>query len=963
MKHAILAMLLALCISSFGQIQQKGQPYNWNKKSVSNADIPTITTESLNLSTIKAYDEEVDQYKETPYRFGIEREVNINLFEEAKHEVLNKGDKLWTLGVKCPKATSINFLFSDWYIPEGGQLSIWNKNRTEFIGVFTHENNKEYNSFAVGLVHDSEVFIEYYEPYWVEDEAQIRIGTIIHGYRKAINKWEDTEKGVFGNSGSCNMNVNCPDGADWQNEKRGVALILNGGSAWCTGSLINTTAQDGSEYFLTAAHCDATESNWVFYFNHEAAGCSNSTAPTNQSISGATQVASGSASDYHLVRLSANVPSSYDPYYNGWDRSGSAVPSAVGIHHPSGDIKKISFDDDPLTTTSYLSSTSSSSGNHWRVETWERNTTTEGGSSGSPLFDQNHRIIGQLHGGYAACGNTTSDWYGALESSWIGLGTYLDPLGTGALTLDGYDPSGGTQPTCNDGIQNGTETGVDCGGSCNACACSGTEVMVSITFDNYPEETSWSLTQGGSALASGGTYASQADGSTLNIPVCLADGCFDFTINDVYGDGICCSYGNGSYTVSANGSTLVSGGSFTSSETTNFCIGGGPSPTCNDGIQNQGETGVDCGGPCTACTSCNDGIQNQGESGVDCGGPCAACPTCSDGIQNQGETGVDCGGPCSACTSCNDGIQNQGETGVDCGGPCAACPTCSDGIQNGDETGVDCGGSCAPCNTGGCTDTSVDSHDFEANWGIWNDGGSDCRRSANDAAYSFSGSRSARLRDNTSTSVTTTDNLNLSAFEDVTIDFYFYARSMESGEDFWVQYSTNGGSSYTTVASYARGTSFENNSFYSASVDIDGPFSSTTRFRFRCDASGNSDWVYIDDVNITGCSNGNMAPITSEDITESEELVIKDDLSLSELLVYPNPTQGNINVNFELSDNQNVSLLVVDLQGRTIINKIISGTAGMNIHQLETAFLEKGTYLLILNSVNERITERFVVYK
>ncbi len=138
--------------------------------------------------------------------------------------------------------------------------------------------------------------------------------------------------------------------------------------------------------------------------------------------------------------------------------------------------------------------------------------------------------------------------------------------------------------------------------------------------------------------------------------------------------------------------------------------------SCTDGKQNQGETGIDCGGPCPPCTNvatatCSDGIQNQGEEGVDCGGPCSACattndPSCSDGIQNQGEEGVDCGGPCPACEttedpSCSDGIQNQGEEGVDCGGPCPACetqePSCNDGIQNQDEEGVDCGGSCPAC--------------------------------------------------------------------------------------------------------------------------------------------------------------------------------------------------------------------------------------------------------------------------
>ena len=83
--------------------------------------------------------------------------------------------------------------------------------------------------------------------------------------------------------------------------------------------------------------------------------------------------------------------------------------------------------------------------------------------------------------------------------------------------------------------------------------------------------------------------------------------------------------------------------------------------------------------------------------------------TCTDGIMNNGETGVDCGGPnCSPCTTetCTDGIMNNGETGVDCGGPnCSPCTTetCTDGIMNNSETGVDCGGpNCSPCSTGTC---------------------------------------------------------------------------------------------------------------------------------------------------------------------------------------------------------------------------------------------------------------------
>ena len=158
--------------------------------------------------------------------------------------------------------------------------------------------------------------------------------------------------------------------------------------------------------------------------------------------------------------------------------------------------------------------------------------------------------------------------------------------------------------------------------------------------------------------------------------------------------------------------------------------------SCIDGIQNQGETGVDCGGPCAPCGgSCTDGQKNGGETGVDCGGPvCEACsstcndlvqdgdekgvdcggscplpcpPTCSDGVLNQGEEQVDCGGPwCPACAAtCTDGKWNQGESGVDCGGPCPPCtPTCSDSIMNQGETGVDCGGPCPPCGQPTCAD-------------------------------------------------------------------------------------------------------------------------------------------------------------------------------------------------------------------------------------------------------------------
>jgi len=148
-------------------------------------------------------------------------------------------------------------------------------------------------------------------------------------------------------------------------------------------------------------------------------------------------------------------------------------------------------------------------------------------------------------------------------------------------------------PTCDDGIQNGDEIGIDCGGSsCPACPCYGTTVTVTINLDDHPEQTSWSIINTGFAtVASGGTYESLPASSTVTEDFCLADGCYFFTINDTSGDGICCSFGSGSYSVTdENGNILASGGEFGSVENTPFCISGPAWQNCDPIIDLDSET-------------------------------------------------------------------------------------------------------------------------------------------------------------------------------------------------------------------------------------------------------------------------------------------------------------------------------------------------------------------------------------
>lgn len=232
-------------------------------------------------------------------------------------------------------------------------------------------------------------------------------------------------------SGSCNIDVVCPEGNGWEAEIASVAVYSKGGSLACTGAMINDAESSGAPHFLTANHCGVSSSNAasvVAYWNYQSSSCvpgsTSGDGPLTQFSSGATHLVSNSQSDVTLIRLNDLPNPEYGVTYAGWDRSGNAATIAVAIHHPSCDEKRISF----MYDTTAISGFFRSGDTHVRVADWDKGTT-EPGSSGSPLFDQNHRIIGQLHGGSAACGNNLEDYYGRFFKSWTaGLAQYLDPV-------------------------------------------------------------------------------------------------------------------------------------------------------------------------------------------------------------------------------------------------------------------------------------------------------------------------------------------------------------------------------------------------------------------------------------------------------------------------------------------------------------------------------------------------------
>ncbi|MEI7594124.1 MAG: trypsin-like peptidase domain-containing protein [Bacteroidota bacterium] len=432
-----IVLSLGLFLNTNAQVSIGGKPFSFTNNKLS-LEVQKIILPKVDLQALLAEDEIESHYKDIPYRFGIPIDVNLNLQNSGTWENLANGDRIWRLNITSKNALSLNINYDNFYMPEGGKLYIYSADKNSVIGAFTNTNNKTDGKFATGIIPSSSCYLEYYEPASVINQGIINISKVIHGYRDVFSK----NKG-FGSSGSCNNNVNCPEGNDWQTEKRAVAMILTSdNSRICTGSMINNVRQDGTQYFLTANHCLGGETTWIFMFNYESPSCTSADGPTTQTVQGATLKANNSPSDFALLEITEAIPPSYNVHYAGWSSIDIAADSVVGIHHPAGDVKKITFDYGTVSSSNWSSGVANS---HWTIANWE-DGTTEGGSSGSPLFNRDHRIIGQLHGGGASCSSLVDDNYGKFAFSWSTdptnskqLKFWLDPDNTGETTLNGKD--------------------------------------------------------------------------------------------------------------------------------------------------------------------------------------------------------------------------------------------------------------------------------------------------------------------------------------------------------------------------------------------------------------------------------------------------------------------------------------------------------------------------------------------
>ena len=448
-------------IASVPKIQDKGikiksidlqeKINNWNDTNTIN--LPPLDHESLITKAIELE-------KNGVFRFATSRNVSIKPRKNGSW-INRKNTSTWEFKIKSKGAKSLNLTFADFYLPEGASLSIAKDHKNSRPIVFTSVDNDSHGQLWTPLFRTDQLKLKLTSPTHLVAQTQLHLTKINHGFRDAGANFKISSN----TSGSCQIDVICSakDNSDYgpiidiyRDQIESVGAFTLNGIDTCSGALINNTNNDLRPLFLTAEHCGISPSNaasMVVYWNYENSFCreigSNvngriGDGPTTQFNTGAVLRAEYAPTDFALVELDDPVKPEHSPFYAGWNRSPQNPELTVGVHHPGISEKRISFYLNPTTITEFLGASPDSDENFLRISKWNFGTT-EPGSSGSPLFDDKGRIVGQLTGGYSECGKDLGpDYYGRLFKSWIGGGTpstrlsdWLDPKGSEIESIDG----------------------------------------------------------------------------------------------------------------------------------------------------------------------------------------------------------------------------------------------------------------------------------------------------------------------------------------------------------------------------------------------------------------------------------------------------------------------------------------------------------------------------------------------
>ena len=328
---------------------------------------------------------------------------------------LPEGGRAAVFSVKSPEAAALRVEIKVIHMPKGAELRFYNPtNPEEVYGPYLIDQIRGQmvdDSFWSPVIESNSIAIEIFLPKGLDcDDLSIAIPQVSHLWSSVLNSCGERRLSEIGTSGYCNIDIAC---TDWVGSyaERSVAKMLftKGGCTYaCTGTALNdldSTTQ--ISYFMTAHHCISTQaaaSNLITYWNFQKSSCYGPNPGTvTQRTGGAELLSTGSSTDYSLLRLYQNPPSGTG--LAGWTTApvdyGSEV---VGIHHPQGDLKKISFG----TARGFWDCTSGDpftcySGDGGYIAVGWYSGVTESGSSGSALFDDQGHVIGTLRGGTSSC--------------------------------------------------------------------------------------------------------------------------------------------------------------------------------------------------------------------------------------------------------------------------------------------------------------------------------------------------------------------------------------------------------------------------------------------------------------------------------------------------------------------------------------------------------------------------------
>ncbi len=451
---SLLILLGTTSLVGIAQISNGGTPYstlfqlnnNYQNLTFTSPDMKSISAEDLINEAASP---------NSPRRMGVSVIINKNTTNSGTWTNIPDVGKVWRLQITVNKALALGIYYNDFFIPKGSRLFLYNHDKTQIIGAYTSANNPKQHLFSTQFVEGDKIILEYFQPKNVTQDAIIDISEVAYVYRD-IEFSIDKDRSAWW----CMIDVACEEGDNWQNQIKGVARIsIKIGSSyyWCSGSLINNANNDRTPYFLTASHCgegsnSSDRNQWIFYFNFQASTCNGTNSGSNSTTGCQLRANDPSfasdGSDFYLLEFNNSIPNFYDVFYNGWNRTNSNedAGSGVGIHHPAGDIKKISTYDTPLQSSTFWNGNPS----HWKLnwaQTVNGKSIMQGGSSGSPIFDSNGLIMGDLTGGYTSnsCTTPSPAYYGKVWYSWDINGTtpatrlkdWLDPNNTGIEKLPG----------------------------------------------------------------------------------------------------------------------------------------------------------------------------------------------------------------------------------------------------------------------------------------------------------------------------------------------------------------------------------------------------------------------------------------------------------------------------------------------------------------------------------------------